>query len=574
MIYDSDGSLSRAAKEVRSRSVMTVKEEVKAEVKAEVKVESEGQDPPSLEEVKYEPERWWEKAARRREALAEEARAEAGVTDVEIGASLRTTWMCAQRADPSLTRLLKGGSQVEAEGYRTGADGLLEKLVRRPNMPEFWVPVVPDGAATAHMSWKKWSFLQVHVGVFGGHRSAAKTLELLGRICFWKGMEHAVTTWVDQCITCVKFRKRPVKQEAVAVRGTTLETWEEVMVDMEGPSSPPDTDGNIYTLTYMCLLCHAVLLEPMKRLVFSEVRRAFSKCMFRSGTLPLLLRSDRGPEFRNQMLREYTSLVGIRQRFGTAWRPVEQGAVERMHQEEQKLLGILVHDVMKSYPNEWTELLPVIEFLIYNTPGPHGLTPRDIDRRWSLALPLEKELMPFQALSFEPISEHAKNLFKTYRELRAVVIKHYADASEQRAKLANRFRRSRTLEPGMKVVYRDPRATGGRTPYKQGLSGPCEVLRAHGNHVVLRKADGSEVEVHVENVVIVPHGAQDLESRAPLEWEADEEKRRSPGQMIEAKEEAAQAMSAAKLALTHGDGRRFRGWAIRNTHSWWSEKTP
>ena len=34
----------------------------------------------------------------------------------------------------------------------------------------------------------------------------------------------------------------------------------------------------------------------------------------------------------------------------------------------------------------------IVEFVIYNIPGPHGMTPRDIDRRWSMALPLEKEL--------------------------------------------------------------------------------------------------------------------------------------------------------------------------------------
>jgi len=71
---------------------------------------------------------------------------------------------------------------------------------------------------------------------------------------------------------------------------------------------------------------------------------------------------------------------------------MEQGLVEGAHKETQKIMGIMVKDVMQCFPNETGELSHVVEFVVYNTPGPHGLTPRDIDRRWSLASPLEKEL--------------------------------------------------------------------------------------------------------------------------------------------------------------------------------------
>ena len=128
-----------------------------------------------------------------------------------------------------------------------------------------------------------------------------------------------------------------------------------------------------------------------------------------------MVRSDRGPEFRNHLLSEYAALIGMGQKFGAPWRPMGQGRVERVHQELQKLLGILVLDVVRCWPAEWPELLPVVEFLIYNTPGTYGYTPRDLDRRWSLAIPLEKELQPFQVAEFEPLSEWARGLFRTYR---------------------------------------------------------------------------------------------------------------------------------------------------------------
>ena len=54
----------------------------------------------------------------------------------------------------------------------------------------------------------------------------------------------------------------------------------------------------------------------------------------RSGTIPGLVRSDRGPEFKNAILAEYNALVGIGQRMGTPWRPMEQG-LENKHKNPE-----------------------------------------------------------------------------------------------------------------------------------------------------------------------------------------------------------------------------------------------
>ena len=90
---------------------------------------------------------------------------------------------------------------------------------------------------------------------------------------------------------------------------------------------------------------------------------------------------------------------------------------------------------------------------------------------------------------------------------------------------------------------RDPRQrrTGGRTPYKQPLTEPLVVEKVHGNKCTLRKPDGTLVEdVHVEDMIVVPDPARDLE-REPLHFPEDDqyglldslEDRRSPGEMLE-----------------------------------------
>ena len=98
----------------------------------------------------------------------------------------------------------------------------------------------------------------------------------------------------------------------------------------------------------------------------------------------------------------------------------------------------------------------VVEFLLYNAPGQFGHTPRDIDRRWSLAVPLGKELRPFQVGDFENLTEYAKNLFRSYEDIRGKIRALQARASAGRADKANKFRRPREPVNGKLVAYRDP----------------------------------------------------------------------------------------------------------------------
>ena len=232
-------------------------------------------------------------------------------------------------------------------------------------------------------------------------------------------------------------------------------------MDFEGPMTPEDRQGNKYILTYMCCISHAVMFEAVRNLTHSEVRRAFSRLLFRSRCLPKLIRTDRGQEFKNSLMEEYCALIGLRHKMATPMRPVEMAANERLHQENQKILGLLVHDVCRAHPYEWSELLYVVEFIIDTTPGPEGLAPRDIERAWSLATPLEKELQMFDVLKFEPTTEYARRLFAQYRDVRAKVLSWRAIASEKRAEVANRYRKVKEVELGSLVVYRDPKLRAG-----------------------------------------------------------------------------------------------------------------
>ena len=112
-------------------------------------------------------------------------------------------------------------------------------------------------------------------------------------------------------------------------------------------------DGAAYVLTYVCVTTGAPLFEGMASVRHADSRRAVLKCVCRAKTGPMLVAHDRGKEFVNALLEELWSLLNVEQRLGSAWRPVEQTVVERSHQEEQKELGILLHEVFDCASGNW-----------------------------------------------------------------------------------------------------------------------------------------------------------------------------------------------------------------------------
>ena len=480
-----------------------------------------------------------EDAGMRRETLAEAAREAAGISEFRVTGSLRSSWYEAQRKDESLA----GQFRKVDYPFVLAADGLLEREVQITTGEVVKVAVVPNGVAAANgLTWRRACYNAVHCGVLGAHRSASVTHKLLERAVWWPSMEEDIKRWVGCCLSCLKGRSRPTRVEAKAVKCTASTCWEEVSVDCEGPNRE-DQHGYRYSLTYFCCLSHAVLLEPLKSLTHAEVRRGFTRCIMRSRTIPSLVRSDRGVEFKNTLMAEMNALLGVQQRFSMALRPCEMGSNERVHQEVQKVLGALLREIGST--ETWSDLLVVAEFILDTTPGPHGYAPRDLERSWSLAHPLEKDVLR-EALQFEPISDWARDQFVQFKEIASKVAKHWEKSSAARTKLANRFRRTVDLQIGDRVIWRSPKARpegAGRVPWRVGLHGPWKIVEIKGNRLLLEPVppvvgptpsfSRRQQEAHAEDCVLIPAGADEIAPREPIVFEdAQEGQAPSLGQQV------------------------------------------
>ena len=118
-------------------------------------------------------------------------------------------------------------------------------------------------------------------------------------------------------------------------------------------------------------------------------------------------------------------------------------------------------------------------------------------------------------LEFEPVSDWAQRQFSGFKEIAALVSKHWDKASEARSKLANRFRRQIDLKVG------DGSVEKSHSPSRGG--GSSTVVKVQGNRLLLRpcrpELPQKDLEAHAEDCILVPADADVADNREPVVFE-------------------------------------------------------
>ena len=129
---------------------------------------------------------------------------------------------------------------------------------------------------------------------------------------------------------------------------------------------------------------------------------------------------------------------------------------------------------------------------------------------WSVASPLERELIPADAGAELAVSEVAKKQFQSWRLMRQLVLQHLGREHAQAAKLVNRYRRRKQLQVGDTVLVADPKLTkerAGRAPWKRPLGNFGRITEVTYNKANIRGADGTLLrDVHHDWIVSDPSG--------------------------------------------------------------------
>ncbi len=169
--------------------------------------------------------------------------------------------------------------------------------------------------------------------------------------------------------------------------------WLDIYCDFQGPF-PESNEGFRYICTWTCRLLRVAILVPSRTLQKEDSLQAISTALLRSMAVPYVIRHDRGSEVGNVLMEEVCSLLGIDHRVPSPYKPQEVGLGETIHREVNKQLALILHEICRAFPQEWSRTLDLIHYVMMTTPlQDSGFCPRDLDRCWSMRDHLERELV-------------------------------------------------------------------------------------------------------------------------------------------------------------------------------------
>ena len=216
---------------------------------------------------------------------------------------------------------------------------------------------VPGEAAQREVGFRERLLMEYHNSQVAGHIGRDKCFELLERDVWWPRMYSDVKKWLKGCQTCAEERG-----------STGVTAWSRTEL-YEHPFRCLQID---------CMTCRdrsvVSVIDCFSRWswlipVDNKDGETIAKVLLENVILsvpcfPAVLRSDRGPEFINDVVREVNRLLGIHHVVGSAYHPQSQGMVENLNKRATAVVRGLVED----HPEDWESRLPYAQGILRMLP--------------------------------------------------------------------------------------------------------------------------------------------------------------------------------------------------------------
>lgn len=198
-----------------------------------------------------------------------------------------------------------------------------------------------------------------------GHGGQAATFELINRNFWWPKMRQDIAQYIRNCDTCQRIK--PVRHSPYGLLKPLeipVNRWTSLSMDLITglPSSGQDNNDAILVvvdrLTKMShfIPCHTTLDSQ----TLSSLLRDY---VFKYHGVPQDIVSDRGSIFTSELTKSFAKVLGIQQKFSTAFHPQSDGQTER--------INAILEQYLRGYCNyqqdNWTDLLTFAEFSYNNT---------------------------------------------------------------------------------------------------------------------------------------------------------------------------------------------------------------
>ena len=348
------------------------------------------------------------------------------------------------------------------------------------------------------ISEESYAKLSKHHNSEVGHFGQEKTLKLLLNAGHtWRRMRRDIRQFIAQCPFCQKIRDTHLAIKTRPYTTASYTPMEVLNIDTIGPVAT-DENGNSHILVIIDCFTRWVELYAIPDTTAEAAADALLQHVGRFGA-PATLRSDKGSQFVNSVITEFSKLFVTHHETTLAYSKEENAIVERANKEVMRhLRAIIFHQRVQS---QWgkRQLPMVMRILNSEEKTSTGLSPAEI--LFGNAVDLGRHILHAPASqtenSSEPLSTYMEKLLKQQSTLievaQATQLKH--DSHH-----LSTFDPAFTEFPINSYVLLEP-PEGRRPKLQTRKKGPFQVVNFIGPKYVLQDLlSGKNFETHISNL--------------------------------------------------------------------------
>ena len=259
------------------------------------------------------------------------------------------------------------------------------------------------------------------------HTGPRPTQKAILRKFVWKNLKKDVIEWCRACDPC----------QTSKVARHTLTPWSKrvppdrrfgsIHVDLVGPL--PESEGHKYLFTVVDRWTRWPEAIPLVDMTAKSCARALLRHWVARFGLPSDVTTDRGRQFTSDLWTQMNKMLGIKNNTTTAYHPMANGLVERLHRQLKSSI------MARSTGVDWMEQLPLV-MLGIRTAWRTELDCSPAELVYGTALTVPGSMIgdhgeQSQDRQSLPTSDFVENLFRSMRELSPTEMAHHATAKVQ-----------------------------------------------------------------------------------------------------------------------------------------------